>query len=73
MCDCISSVGCTCMLAEDTEVVIDGIVPKPGQDKATTMTKSMRKKIMHGTETVRKQDKATWSTLTGKPILSSVK
>ena len=70
---CTTSVGCTCMLAENTEVVVDGFVPKPGQDRTTTMPKSMRKKVMRGYETVSKQDKATWATLTGKPILSSIK
>ena len=37
------------------------------------MAKSMRKKVMRGSETVAKQDKATWATLTGKPILSTAK
>ena len=70
---CVTAVGCTCMLAADKYATVDGFVPKPGQCKVTTLSKQQRKKVMRGNQTVASQDEAMWSTLTGKPKLSSAK
>ena len=64
--DCIASVGCTCMLAADKYIAVDNFVPKPGQGKTTTFSKSQRKRVKQGSEAVARQDDAMWSTLTGK-------
>ena len=61
------------MLAADTYATVDGFVTKPGQCKVTTLSKQQRKKVMRGNQTVASQDEAMWSTLTGKPKLSSAK
>ena len=65
--DCTTTVGCVCTHATDEEAVIDSFVPKPGQAKTTTFSKAQRKAVKKGFDTVEKQDKAMWHTLTGKP------
>ena len=64
---CNATVGCTCMHATGEYAAVDSFVPKPGQGKTVTFSKSRRKAFMRGSATVEKQDDAIWSTLTGKP------
>ena len=54
------------MHAADEYATVEGFVPKPGQGKTTTFSKSRRKAVMKGAEAVEKQDDAIWSTLTGR-------
>ena len=62
---CVTDAGCTCMFDESRYVVIDGSVPKPGQCKVTTLSRAQRKKVIRGSNTVKKQDEAMWAMLTG--------
>ena len=71
--DCFTSVGCTCMLAADKYITVDGFVPKPGQGKSTTFNKQQRKKVRQGSEAIARQDDAMWSTLSGKKRLNPLK
>ena len=61
------------MLAEDEDVEIDRIVPAPGQNEKTTLSKSQHKKVATGHDTITTNDNAMWATLTGKPSLSTAK
>ena len=63
--DCVTEPGCTCMFDETNYVAIDGFVPKPGQCRVTTMSRSQKKKVNRGFNSVKKQDEAIWAYLNG--------
>ena len=61
MCDrCINDAGgCTCQLAEETEVAMMNFQPTPAEAKKTTFKKSQKRVVKAGADLVLKQDQAT--------------